>query len=132
MKTKVEANKFHESFNLKNANSSSIHLAYYGASYALLAKYADEPKDKKERFTLAVQHIEKAVKDLPNNFEIRLIRLSVQENSPKIVKYKSNIAEDKALIIKEFSKQDKELQTCLKNYLKDSKCFTPEEKMKLK
>ena len=72
-------------------------VAYKGAALALLARYekltARGPKVKE-----AVPWIEQAVNDDPNNPEIRLIRLSVQEHLPKFLKYNSNIEDDRQFI----------------------------------
>jgi hypothetical protein len=79
-------------------------------------------------FIAGVTMVEKAIKNDPNNIEIRLIRLSIQENTPKILKYKSNITEDKNIIISTFDRQSKDLKVYIKLYVKQSKVFTEEEK----
>ena len=72
-------------------------VAYKGAALALLVRYekltARGPKVKE-----AMPWIEQAVNDDPNNPEIRLIRLSVQEHLPKFLKYNSNIEADRKFI----------------------------------
>ena len=76
---------------LKNysGNNQTI-LAYKGAALALQSKYVGTKESKRENFTKGVGLIENAIKQEPNNLELRIIRLSIQENTPKMMKYKMN------------------------------------------
>ena len=103
-------------------------LAYKGASIAMKAKYTKQIKQKKTLFVDGIKILENALKSEPNNLEIRLIRLSIQENSPKILKYKSNIDEDKKLLLNNFNKQNQTLKEYIKNYIVQSNGFTDKEK----
>ncbi len=103
-------------------------LAYKGASIALKAKYAKQIKQKKSLFIEGVKMLEMALKNDSNNLEFRLIRLSIQENSPKILNYKSNIDEDKKLLLSNFDKQNQSLKEYIKNYIVQSSGFTDKEK----
>lgn len=103
-------------------------LAYKGASIAMKAKYAKQIKQKKALFVEGIKILENALKSEPNNLEIRLIRLSIQENSPKILKYKNNIDEDKKLLLSNFNKQNQSLKEYIKDYIVQSNGFTDKEK----
>lgn len=103
-------------------------LAYKGASIALKAKFAKDIKTKKELFINGVTILENAVKSNPTNAEVRLIRLSIQENTPRILKYKANIQEDKQLILTTFEKQNKALKVHIRAFINQSKLFTAQEK----
>lgn len=107
---------------------NKVLLAYKGASIALKAKYAKQIKQKKSLFIEGVKMLETALKSDSNNLEIRLIRLSIQENSPKILNYKSNIDEDKKLLLSNFDKQNQSLKEYIKNYIVQSNGFTDKEK----
>lgn len=107
---------------------NKVLLAYKGASIALKAKYAKQIKQKKSLFIEGAKMLETALKNDPNNLEIRLIRLSIQENSPKILNYKSNIDEDKKLLLSNFDKQNQSLKEYIKNYIVQSNGFTDKEK----
>ena len=98
--SKEKANEFNELM-VNYTGENKTMLAYKGASIALKAKFATDRKTKKELFTKGITILEQAVKADSNNAEIRLIRLSIQENTPKILNYKANISEDKKLILKE-------------------------------
>lgn len=126
-KTEESAKDFTEIMGNVDSNSAVL-KAYQGASFALQAKYGKGIKEKKEFFEQAVSHIEAAVQEEPENVEIRLVRLSVQENSPRIVKYKDNMDEDKALVLEHFEKQSEAVKKCIRDYVSHSDFFSEEEK----
>ena len=130
-KSKEKAEEFSDAM-ANYVGDNKTMLAYKGASIALKAKFASDRKTKKDFFIKGVEILEKAVKSEPNNAEIRLIRLSIQENTPKILNYKSNIQEDKKLILTTFDKQNKSLKEHLLTFINQSKSFTAQEKELLK
>ncbi|WP_413997927.1 hypothetical protein ACMDB5_08980 [Flavobacterium sp. W1B] len=83
---------------LSTANESAVHLAYLGAFQTIWAKHSSGPISKLRTFTTGKRNIEEAVISKPNNIEIRLLRLSVQSNSPSFLGYKKNIEDDKKFI----------------------------------
>jgi len=82
-----------------NGSRDPVCLAYRGAFKAIWAKHIFNPIGKLETFNQGKTDIEKAVSQDPDNIEIRLIRLSVQSNAPRILGYSSNIEEDKKLLM---------------------------------
>ncbi len=123
---------FHEKLKAVSETSSIELRAYQGASFALMAKYEQDIKNKTSLFKKGVAIIEKTIHDAPANVELRLIRLSVQQNAPKIMKYKRNIEEDKAFIFNSFSKiKSANLKSYIKDYINESGHFTNEEKKNL-
>ncbi len=96
-KSKAQAQAFYEPLAGVTENDRPVLVAYKGAGLTLLARYeklaARGPKVKE-----AVPWIEQAVAAEPNNAEIRLIRLSVQEHLPRFLKYNSNIEGDRQFI----------------------------------
>jgi hypothetical protein len=108
--------------------SSPVYLAYKGAAISLQSKFTTDKKKRKELFIEGVTLLEKAMKQEPNAIEIRLIRLSIQENTPKLLGYKANIEEDKKFIIANFNQQDAALKKYVSLYVKNSKVFSPQEK----
>lgn len=126
-KTKQSAEQFYNSLSDYNKDNKVL-LAYKGAAISLKSKYTSDKKKRKELLTQGLKMVESSVKSLPNNAEIRLIRLSIQEHTPKALKYKGNIEEDKKMIVSSFEKQSKELKEYIKIYAKQSKVFTEEEK----
>ena len=125
--SKAKAEEFYNSVSKYTKENQTL-LAYKGAAIALKAKFATDAKKKKALFIEGVNFIETAIKSDPNNLEIRVIRISIQENTPKVLKYKSNIAEDKNLIFKNFSKQNQSLKEFISTYVRQSHAFSEEEK----
>lgn len=110
------------------SKEDKVLFAYKGASIALKAKFAKTIKEKKSLFAEGVKLVENAVKSEPNNVEIRLIRLSIQENTPRILNYKKNIDEDKKLLLSNLAEQNQSLKEYIKKYISQSKVFTDKEK----
>ncbi len=96
-KSKEQAEAFYAPLKAISKADKPVLVAYKGSGLAILARYeklsARAPKVKE-----AVQWIEQAVAEEPNNAEIRLIRLSVQEHLPKFLKYNDQIEEDKQFV----------------------------------
>jgi len=107
----------------------NVLMAYKGASIAMKGRFEKGVKVKSKVFKEGISLVENSLKKELNNIEIRFIRLTIQQNSPKILKYKKNIGEDKEFIL---SNLEKTKSTKLKNYIKDyilnSNHFTAQEK----
>ncbi|RKN82408.1 hypothetical protein [Ulvibacterium marinum] len=107
----------------------AVLVAYKGAISTLKAKYAQGLRNKKDFFKSGAELIEYAVATKPKNIEIRCIRLSVQENSPKVVGYKENIEEDKGFLLHNFANvSSEEIREFVKNYAMQSSVFDASEK----
>src|SRR5690606_36012592 len=78
---------------------SPVHLAYLGSLQAIWANHVFSPIAKLNTFREGKQHIEQAIKSEPDLVELRFIRLSVQQNAPAFLGYKSNIREDTQFIM---------------------------------
>jgi len=125
--TKIEA--FSKLLSNISKNDDITLVAYKGASITLLAKNEKKIKDKKSQFIEGVSYVEYAIEKAPNNIEIRFIRLGIQENTPKILKYKDNIEEDKQFILNQFKTiSSSNLRNHIKDYILQSKAFSDEEK----
>lgn len=107
-------------------------VAYKGAVTTLMAKYAKENPERKRLFREGVELLEYAVSEDPDNIEIRCLRLSVQENTPKFLKYRSNIAEDKSFILTNYKNTASlAVKDFVKSYIMQSDGFNTEEKQDL-
>ncbi|TDS14527.1 hypothetical protein [Sphingobacterium paludis] len=106
-------------------------IGYKGASFTLKARYEQGRSEKREMVAQGIKTVEGAIKLAPKNIELRLIRLAVQENSPKILKYKMNMQEDKQLIVANFAAQPAEVKSMIKRYAKQSAFFTAEDAKKI-
>lgn len=107
-------------------------VAYKGAVTALMAKYTKENPERKRLFREGVELLEYAVSQDPDNIEIRCIRLSIQENSPKFLKYGSNIEEDRSFILTNYKNTDsRAVKDFVRSYVMQSVGFNPGEKQGL-
>ena len=103
-------------------------VAYKGASLVMVSKYAKSVLVKMSSCKDGAKLIEKSVAIEPNNIEVRLIRLSVQENVPAIVNYRQNKEEDKAFLLKHYLEQSDVLREYLINFMLQSKSLSEAEK----
>lgn len=85
---------------LSNEKISNLELAYLGALETIWAKYVGNPFSKLSTFNKGKEKLEKAVKNAPDNLEIRYLRLSVQKNAPSFLGYDKAIKTDKAFLKK--------------------------------
>jgi len=121
--------KLYEELSTVTKNDNKVLLAYRGAVLTMMAKYAKKKNNKKEFFKEGAELIEYAVTAKPDNIEIRVIRMSIQENSPKFLKYNKNIPEDKEFILTNYkSTSSKTIRNFVKAYVLDSKGFNASEK----
>ena len=104
-------------------------VAYKGAVTSMSAKYEKGAKLKKGVFKNGVSLVEYAVSSDSENIEIRFVRLSVQQNSPKFLNYNKEIEEDKKYILNNINQISSiELKSYIKDYILHSNNFTEEEK----
>lgn len=102
--------------------------AYKGVSMTLLARYKKEVSEKSKCFKEGAKMVEFSVANEPNNIEVRVIRLSIQEKAPKILKYNTNKKEDKKFILDHYKEQTGNLKEFIKNFILHSKSFSTAEK----
>lgn len=107
-------------------------VAYKGASIAIVSKLEKKVSDKSKKFKEGAKLIEFAVANDPNNIEIRFVRLSVQENVPKIVNYRGNKKEDKQFLLDHYNEQTGALKIYIGDFIKQSKSFSATEKQLIK
>ncbi|SFJ47469.1 hypothetical protein [Myroides guanonis] len=124
------AKEFHNKTTSLKENSAQREV-YEGAALITLAKYEKQLKKKKELMQEGAGKLEVAIEQQPNNVEYRMVRLILQENLPKIVKYNKNIKSDKDFIVLHFKDQNKVLKEWIKEYAKESKSFTESDRAKL-
>ena len=105
-------------------------VAYKGAGLILKARQVKGIKQKKELFVKGVEFVEKAIENQPSSVEARFVRLTIQENTPVFLGYKSNIEEDKMYILDNFKLiTSKSLRSTIIDYVeKKSKLFSEKEK----
>ncbi|HKO78081.1 MAG TPA: hypothetical protein VJU52_12740 [Flavobacterium sp.] len=128
----INAKEFAAKLNEVSKEDNKTLVAYKGASLAILSKLEKKGSDKTKKFKEGSSLIEFAVANEPNAIEIRMIRLSIQENVPKIVNYRGNKKEDKKFLLDHYKEQTGALRIYIGDFIAQSKSFTATEKQSIK
>lgn len=94
--------------------------AYLGALKMKLSGLQKGPSTKLKTFKEGRGLLEAEITNEPENLEWRFLRLAIQENAPKILKYSQNLSEDKAYISSHFNSTPIDLQKIIINYSTNS------------
>jgi len=86
-----------------------------------------KPKDRLKFFKQGRIKLEIALLADNDNVEFHFLRLAIEEHAPKIVKYHSDIAKDKALVIKNFKNLSPAVQHAILDYCSNSKVLHKED-----
>lgn len=119
----------HKKLEPVSKNDNKVLVAYKGAVLAMTAKYEKGSKHRMEVFKNGISFVEYAIEVEPQDLEIRFVRLSLQQNSPKFLKYNKHLDEDKKFVLSNYNHiQSSELKNYIKDYILHSNNFTEEEK----
>lgn len=125
-----QTNKLKELLITVDNNDKPELLAYKGAVTAVSAKFEQGVKNKMTVFEEGTFLIENAIKIDSLNIEVRFVRLSVQQNSPKLLDYHTDIEKDKQYIFNNLKRvKSTSLKEYIKGYVLYSKKFSEEEKI---
>lgn len=106
-------------------------LAYKeGYEGALLMRKAGKVKGAKKKLGFFKEgriKLETAIVAGADNTELRFLRLAIEENAPKIVKYRKDIEKDKVFIQQHFKTLPQAVQDAIIDYSKKSKVLHPED-----
>lgn len=129
VKSKAHTEKLHQLLQTVKKGDNNVFVAYKGAVTTLTARIEKGAANKKKRFFQGVELIEYAVLKSPENLEIRFLRLTIQQNSPKLLKYRKKKKEDKAFVLSKLKiEKSSSLKKYIISYILASKHFTEEEK----
>lgn len=122
--------QLHNKLESVTKDDKPVLVAYKGAVFTMMSKYTKGKENKKRLFKEGVELLEFAFQTKPNNIEIRTIRLSVQENTPKFLKYQSSITIDREFIIDNYKMTtSKSIKAFVKSYVMQSEGFNNSEKL---
>jgi hypothetical protein len=115
---------------LKDVSEEKTLLAgYKGAIVMLQAKHVKGIKNKKKLFKDGLVLLEGAIEVYPNNIEMRTLRMSIQENAPKFLKYNKQIEEDKKFILENLKNTtSSSVKVFVNSYVSQSKLFSDSER----
>jgi hypothetical protein len=85
-----------------------------------------DPKDKLKFFKTGRQELESAIAGDSTNSEYRFLRILIQENVPKIVRYNGDIKKDASYLRKHYKTLPSAAKQALLDYSKKSKELKPE------
>ncbi len=105
---------------LEKLSENSDQTAYLGAIKMKKAEYLKTPKEKLELFKAGKELLEKSISKNNSNAEYRFLRLLIQENAPKVLKYNDKIQEDAKFISSNFANLNADVKTAVLNYSKTS------------
>lgn len=131
-KSEANAKEFTEKLSGISNSDEKILVAYKAASILVDSKFESLIGSKISRFKEGAKLLEATLKSDPNNIEIRMIRLSIQEDVPGITGYKKNIKEDKKFITTHYAEHTGVLKEYLKDFVLQSKSFSEKEKQFVK
>ncbi len=125
--SKQNAEQFYELTQKSLQNKGAVYLGYHGAALALKASFSWNPFKKMSYFNKGKKMIDKAIQSEPDNIELRVIRLSIQSNTPTIVGYHKNIAEDKDFVLNNIEKvMHEDLKEYIQGFITHSEVFPKE------
>jgi len=102
----------------KYSSQSIVYNGYYGAGKMIMAKYYLNPYSKLSSFSEGKSILESSIEKDTANVELRYLRLTIQNNAPSFLGYKSKVDDDRNFLTSSLSKlKDEELKTIISKYL---------------
>ena len=98
-------------------NTNVIAYSYHAVANMLLAKYYRNPIKKWRYFNTGKSMLESAVRQYPNNLELRFLRYTVQKNAPDFLLYNSDLKSDKEFITNNIDYQTEHLRVFINRIL---------------
>lgn len=105
---------------VQGMKESSEVKAFKGALQMKSSQFQKTAKDKMSLFNAGKKILESEIKSNDANVEYRFLRLLIQENAPKQLKYNGNIEEDVLAIVSGYSKLKESTKTAIESYAKKS------------
>ena len=113
--------KINEMLTELKVSSFSEKEAYEGALLMKKAGLVGPPLEKLNLFKSGRKKLEAMIQTNNSNVEYRFLRLMIQENAPKILNYKNELADDCAVVKKSYKKLSPLLQQIILDYSQTSK-----------
>ncbi len=112
---------------LINTGSSPEKEGYEGAMIIRKAGLVKLPTERLKLFKKGRIKLETALQNNPDNGEYHFLRLIIQENAPKIVKYSNDLEADRQFVKKAYKTFSPSLKEIVLNYSKNSKILQPQD-----
>ncbi len=112
---------------------NAIEQAYLGSTYFFKAAHSYNPIHKFQYFNKGKDFMDRAVRQKPDNTEIRFLRLAAQMECPSFLGYTHHISQDKARVLAGIGLlEDDQLKSMICNYLLRSDRLSDREKKPLR
>ena len=98
---------------------------YEGVLLMKKAGLVGNPGNKLNLFRSGHKKLESSIKKESKNAELRVLRLMIQENAPRLLNYKDDIAGDREIIYASFKTMPSVVQKFIAEYSKKSKVLNP-------
>ena len=105
---------------LEENQSNSVSVAYKGGLLMKKSGFMKTVTEKVKVFKEGYKLLEGEIEKKPLNVEYRFIRLTIQENAPKILKYNKNIKQDKILILDGYNSLNTKIKVYIREYAHQS------------
>nr|WP_294859841.1 hypothetical protein [uncultured Fluviicola sp.] len=105
---------------IQTIKESSEVKAFKGALQMKASQFQKTAKDKMNLFNVGKKALESEINSNDGNAEYRFLRLLIQENAPKQLKYNGNMDEDVITIVAGYSKLKESTKTAIESYAKKS------------
>ena len=126
---KEATEKFLEVIEQVKQDTDPVIRCYKGMALMLKANYCLNPYHKFSYFNKGRALVDQAVKQSPQNLEIRFLRFCAQTNAPSFLGYNDDINTDKATILKSWhTLSDHDLKMKIKQYLVESGYCSKDER----
>jgi hypothetical protein len=103
---------------LEKYKSDNKALGYLGAYTMIKANHQLNPFKKLTSFNEGKKLLEQAIKQTPNDLELRFIRYAIQISIPKFLGYNTHILDDKKILQENITTGNAALQKDIKELLK--------------
>lgn len=132
VKSESASDTLHHKMYLKNENKNPAKLGYKSMSHFMICYHTYNPYSKYKNFIIGKNLMEDAIKQHPENIELRFLRLTTQLNVPSFLGYSSNIDSDKKMLLNNaYNIKDKDLLERIYKYTINAKKINELEKKEM-
>ena len=100
--------------------TDNVQQAYLGTIKMKLSEFGKTPAEKLKTFKSGKAMLENSISSEQSNPEFRFLRLIIQENAPKMLKYNTDISSDAAFIKENIGKLPSDVKKAVSNYASKS------------
>jgi hypothetical protein len=107
-------------------NPETVLKGYIGGLHIAQSKHAPL-FDKMSALNTGTELLEAALKEKPDNIELRFLRMTIQLNLPSFLNYNDNVESDKKFVLKHYQTAMPVLKDRIINFIKTSGHFSDAE-----